>query len=128
MLFNSASFLAAFALFTVFYYTAAHRFRWVLLLGASLAFYGTFNVRYVPLLILVTAVAYAGGIAIERAATNRQRRAVLAVPVGVVLAVLGTVKYMQAPGALAGLSFYTFSCISYLADVYSRRVGAERHA
>jgi alginate O-acetyltransferase complex protein AlgI len=128
VLFNSASFLAAFALFTVFYYTAAHRFRWVLLLAASLAFYATFNVRYVPLLILVTAVAYAGGIAIERAATERQRRARLAVPVGVVLAVLGTVKYMQAPGALAGLSFYTFSCISYLADVYSRRVGAERHA
>jgi alginate O-acetyltransferase complex protein AlgI len=128
MLFNSASFLAAFALFTVFYYTTAHRFRWVLLLGASLAFYGTFNVRYVPLLILVTAVAYAGGIAIERAATDRQRRALLAVPVGVVLAVLGTVKYMQAPGALAGLSFYTFSCISYLADVYWRRVAAERHA
>ena len=37
-------------------------------------------------------------------------------------------KYLQAPGALAGLSFYTFSCISYLADVYSRRVAAERHA
>ena len=58
--FNWGSFLAAFAVFTVLYYAAAHRFRWVLLL-ASLAFYATFNVRYVPLLILVTAVAYGGG-------------------------------------------------------------------
>ena len=54
MLFNSGSFLAAFAVFTVIYYAAAHRFRWVLLLAASLAFYAIFNVRYVPLLILVT--------------------------------------------------------------------------
>jgi alginate O-acetyltransferase complex protein AlgI len=128
MLFNSGSFLAAFAVFATVYYATAHRFRWVLLLAASLAFYATFNIRYLPLLVLVTAVAYGGAIAIERAASERQRRARLTVAVAVVLLVLGTVKYIQAPGALAGLSFYTFSCISYLADVYWRRVAAERHA
>jgi alginate O-acetyltransferase complex protein AlgI len=127
MLFNSGSFLAAFAVFAVVYYAAAHRFRWVLLLAGSLAFYASFNIRYVPLLLLVTAVAYAGGVAIERAASSARRVAFTAA-VGIVVAVLATVKYVQVPAALAGLSFYTFSCISYLADVYRRRIAAERHA
>ena len=55
MLFNSGAFLAAFAAFAVIYYAAAHRFRWVLLLGASLAFYAMLASAYVPLLIAVTA-------------------------------------------------------------------------
>ncbi|MGE4055637.1 MAG: MBOAT family protein, partial [Vicinamibacterales bacterium] len=29
--------------------------------------------------------------------------------------------------AVAGLSFYTFSCLSYIADVYARRIPVERH-
>src|SRR5436190_9581310 len=128
MLFNSGSFLAAFAVFAVAYYAAAHRVRWVLLLAASLAFYATFDICYVPLLLLVTAVAYAGGRAIERAVSGGSPRWAFLASVAVVVGILGTVKYVQAPAALAGLSFYTFSCISYLADVYARRIAAERHA
>jgi D-alanyl-lipoteichoic acid acyltransferase DltB (MBOAT superfamily) len=128
MLFNSASFLAAFAAFTVVYYAAAHRFRWMLLLAASLVFYATLNVASVPLLVAVTLVAYAGGLAIERTNNDRTRRAWLFAAVVVVVAVLAAVKYVYAPGAIAGVSFYTFSCVSYLADVYMRRIAAERHA
>src|SRR5262245_43228708 len=128
MLFNSGSFLAAFAVFVVVYYAAAHRFRWVLLLAASLAFYASFNIGYVPLLLLVTAVAYAGGMVIEHAASSRIRRVAFAAAAAAVVAVLATVRYVQAPLALAGLSFYSFSCISYLADVYRGRIAAERHA
>jgi D-alanyl-lipoteichoic acid acyltransferase DltB (MBOAT superfamily) len=128
MLFNSGSFLAAFAVFAVVYYATAHRYRWMLLLAASLAFYATFNVRYIPLLLLVTAVAYAGGVAIERSGSEGRRRGALAAAVIGVVAMLAGVKYIQAPAALAGLSFYTFSCLSYLADVNRRRIAAERHA
>ena len=128
MLFNSGSFLAAFALFSIAYYASAHRVRWMLLLAASLAFYATFDVRYVPLLIFVTAVAYAGGVAVERAGSSGGGRTFCLAAVAVIVAVLVTVKYIQAPAALAGLSFYTFSCISYLVDVYVRRIPAERHA
>src|SRR5262249_46522157 len=63
-----------------------------------------------------------------RAASTSSRRGVFAAAVVAVVAVLATVKYVQAPAALAGLSFYTFSCISYLADVYRRRIAAEGHA
>ena len=128
MLFNSASFLAAFAAFTVLYYAASHRFRWPLLLAASVAFYATLGVRYLPLIVAVTLVAYAGGLAIDRAEAAGRRKGVLALSVAVIVGILGALKYVEAPGAPAGLSFYTFSCISYLADVYGRRMGAERHA
>jgi D-alanyl-lipoteichoic acid acyltransferase DltB (MBOAT superfamily) len=127
MLFNSGSFLAAFAVFAVVYYAAAHRIRWVLLLAASFAFYATFTLAYLPLLVALTIVAYGGGLLIERAGEGR-RRLVLLAAIGVAVAVLGVEKYLHAPGSPAGLSFYTFSCISYLADVYSRRIAAERHA
>ncbi len=128
MLFNSGSFLAAFAAFAIVYYAVAHRFRWMVLLAASLAFYATLNVAYVPLLVGVTLVAYLGGLAIERANHERARKGWLIAAVAVVVAVLGAVKYVYAPGAIAGVSFYTFSCVSYLADVYMRRLAAERHA
>jgi D-alanyl-lipoteichoic acid acyltransferase DltB (MBOAT superfamily) len=127
MLFNSGSFLAAFAVFAVVYYAAAHRIRWVLLLAASFAFYATFTLAYLPLLVALTIVAYGGGLLIERAGEGR-RRLVLIATVGFAVAVLAVEKYLHAPGSPAGLSFYTFSCISYLVDVDSRRIGAERHA
>jgi D-alanyl-lipoteichoic acid acyltransferase DltB (MBOAT superfamily) len=128
MLFNSASFLAAFAAFTVLYYASPHRFRWLLLLAASLAFYSTLGVRYLPLMVAVTLIAYAGGLAIDRAQAAKRRKGVLVLSVAAVLGILGGLKYVEAPGAPAGLSFYTFSCISYLADVYAHRTAAERHA
>jgi D-alanyl-lipoteichoic acid acyltransferase DltB (MBOAT superfamily) len=128
MLFNSASFLAAFAAFTVLYYAAPHRVRWPLLVAASVAFYATLGVRYLPLMVAVTLVAYAGGLAIDRARAASRRMGVLALAVAAIVGILGALKYVEAPGAPAGLSFYTFSCISYLADVYARRIQAERHA
>ena len=57
MLFNSFSFLAFFALVAGVYYAVPHRFRWLLLLLASLYFYATFEPGYVVLLLAVTLVA-----------------------------------------------------------------------
>ena len=61
MLFNSFSFLGFFALLVIIYYAIPHRFRWVLLLVASLYFYATFNVNYVLLLLATTIVAFGAG-------------------------------------------------------------------
>src|SRR4051794_40492202 len=110
MLFNSGSFLAAFAAFVLVYYAAAHRVRWMLLLAGSLAFYATFSVAYLPLLVVVTLIAYTGGVAIERAEDKPRRKSILIVSIGAVAAVLCGAKYVHAPGSPAGLSFYTFSC------------------
>lgn len=154
MLPNSFTFLAFFAAIAVAYWLLPHRFRWPVLLATSLFFYATYDPRYVILLLGVTGVAYLGGLAVE-ALEGRARKATLAVSVVAVVGALLFFKYYAflfdsvdalllqvGAGGMAslfprfprldlvlavGLSFYTFSCISYVADVYSGRLRAERH-
>ena len=155
MLFNSFSFLVFFALVGAVYYAAPHRYRWPLLLVTSLYFYASFDPGYVLLLLAVTLVAYAGGLAIEATPDSLTRRVILAVGVTLVVSALIVFKYYDffvgsfeglftsaSPESstsvfprfprldlvlMVGLSFYTFSCISYLADVHTGRLAAERH-
>ncbi len=151
MLFNSFAFLAFFAVLAVLYYAVPSRFRWLLLLVASYYFYSTFQLVYMLLLAYATAVAYVAGIAVARDDPNR--RMILAVAIVAELAVLvlfkyadfllGSVESVLAPLtdpaqriALprlewilpAGLSFFTFSCISYIVDCYRGTIAPERHA
>jgi len=154
MLFNSFSFLAFFALVAGAYYALPHRHRWPLLLVASLYFYATFSPAYVVLLLGVTGVAFAGGVAIEGARGERARSAILAIAIAIVVAALGSFKYSGfllgtldsvLPSAglagrtlfpsfprmdlvlAVGLSFYTFSCVSYLVDVRRGELAVEQH-
>ena len=152
MLLNSFSFLAFFTALAITYYAVPHRFRWPLLLAASVYFYATFSPSYVVLLLGVTLIAYWGGRGVEAADGTRARRALLTVSAAAVVGALLAFKYhdffvTSLDAALAsvglggstplfprldlvlavGLSFYTFSCLSYLVDVYARRLPAERH-
>ncbi len=151
MLFNSFPFLGFFFVLVIAYYGTPHRYRWVLLLIASLYNYAAFRVAYVPLLLGVTAVGYVGAIGIERTPFAARKKLWLTASIVVVLGALFVNKYFDffamsvnallgqgrgdAPPALprldlvvaAGLSFYSFSCVSYLVDVYSGRLPAERH-
>jgi len=152
MLFNSFPFLAFFAVLAASYYAIPHRHRWILLLGASLYFYAASKSNYVLLLLGITLVAYLAGLSIGASADRRKRTAILAAAVVAVLGALFVFKYydffagsldaliadvwpasarlrLPRPGLVvaAGLSFYTFSCVSYLADVYAGRLPPERH-
>ncbi len=152
MLFNSLGFLTFFGILTSIYYTLSHRFRWPLLLAAGLYFYSAFRASYLLLLLGTTLVAYGGGLALGAATGERQRRGILTVSVVAVLGALAVFKYYDfLVGALdasltlvglsgevpvfprlglvvaVGLSFYTFSCVSYLADVHARRLPPARH-
>jgi alginate O-acetyltransferase complex protein AlgI len=155
MLFNSFSFLAFFGAVAVAYYALPHRFRWPLLLLASVYFYSTFSPTYLTLLAAVTLVTYGAGRAIGREGEGGRRKLILALSVVLVISALLVFKYYdffldsvdallvrtQAPGAatifprfprldlvlFVGLSFYTFSCVSYLVDVYRRQLEPERH-
>jgi alginate O-acetyltransferase complex protein AlgI len=152
MLFNSFSFLAFFGALVVVYYVVPHRHRWILLLAASLYFYSTFKASYVLLLLGVTLVAYLAALAIARAADQKNKKAILAVGIVASIGALFVFKYYNFFAAdldwlfanvgltrsvpllprlelvvAAGLSFYTFSCVSYLVDVYAGRLVAERH-
>ena len=152
MLFNSFSFLAFFAVLAVVYYAMPHRFRWPLLLVASLYFYAAFSARYLLLLIGITLIAYLDGLAMGASAGRRPRRLILAAGVVLVVGALIVFKYYDFVGGTleawlvnlglasaapvfprlglvvaVGLSFYTFSCVSYLADVHAARLPPERH-
>lgn len=155
MLFNSFSFLAFFAVVAVAYYALPHRFRWLLLLLASVYFYSTFSPTYLTLLAAVTVVTYVAGRAIGATEDHRRRKLLLGVSVAAVISALLVFKYydffvdsldmllVRTEGSgvatlfprfprldlvlFVGLSFYTFSCVSYLADVYRRQLEPERH-
>ncbi len=57
MFFNSFAFLLFFTVLAILYYLVLHRFRWMLLVAASVYFYSTFNLGYVLLLLASASVA-----------------------------------------------------------------------
>jgi D-alanyl-lipoteichoic acid acyltransferase DltB (MBOAT superfamily) len=124
---NSVAFLACFGVFAVVYYAAPPRAQRMLLLAASLAFYATFNPWNLAPLTGVAALAYVGGLAIGRARSTRARALITAAVVASVLGVLTAGKFGGAGLlAAAGVSFYTFSAISYVVDVYRGQLEANR--
>ncbi len=152
MLPNSFTFLLFFAVVVGAYYVLPHRWRWVLLLVGSYYFYSTFDPQYLFLLAATTLVAYGFGIAVAKPFQQTTRRVLLTVGILIELSSLFVFKYfdflMGSFGPLlanlniisdaialprldiilpVGLSFYTFSCISYLVDAYRRTVEPERH-
>lgn len=150
---NSFAFLGFFAVLAGVYYVLPQRWRWPVLLVASYYFYSQFELTYVLLLAYSTLAAYGFGLWIARVRDTPAARPVLAAAVVAQLAVLFLFKYadffaglleasvapLAAPGEAlalprlgwllpAGLSFFVFSCISYVADVYRGVLPAERHA
>ena len=148
MLFNSFQFLVFFPVVTALFFGLPHRFRWVLLLGASCVFYMAFVPAYIFILLFTIVIDYGAGLLIE-ASTGSRRRFYLALSLVANLGVLGVFKYYNffvgsigallpwsgGPAALPllrlalpiGLSFHTFQAMSYTIEVYRGRQRAERH-
>jgi alginate O-acetyltransferase complex protein AlgI len=136
MLFNSYAFIAVFFPITLAAFAAAHvhsrRLALVVLLAASLVFYGYWDARYLALLLASIAVNYLISLAIARSKTRKT--ILLIVGLSFNLLVLGWFKYAFffysnffwyfAKLDLAsrvvlplGISFFTFEQIAYLVDV-----------
>ncbi len=165
MLFNSFTFLALFIVLVIVYYVIPSRFRWPILLLASLYYYYTFSAVtytlklganeipvpvYLVLLLGAALVAYLAGVGIVTT-QGETKRLILALGVLISLAPLAIFKYFDffagsynafikgsqkgAGDVFAtlgwvlpvGLSFFTFSCVSYLVEVYKKKVPAERN-
>jgi alginate O-acetyltransferase complex protein AlgI len=105
------------------------------LAGASLAFYGYWKLRLLWVVLISVIVNYGMSFLIERQAQASRRAAALAVAVGANLVTLAIYKYanfsidivndiagLKIPAAHItlplGISFFTFTQIAYLADVY----------
>lgn len=133
MLFSSITFLFLFLPLVVLVHTVLpQRWRNGFLLLASVVFYAFGDLRYVPLIATLTAANWAFGRWIGASQGTRRRIFVLA-GVGVNVLALGYYKYIgmlpfvtNPPALPLGISFYIFQSLSYLLDVQSGRVQAER--
>jgi alginate O-acetyltransferase complex protein AlgI len=130
MLFNTPQFFL-FLLVTLglFYGSPKPLRKWILLL-ASYFFYMSWNWRFAPLLLSLTAIDYVAAIWMERVESPRRRKLFLVLSLGANLGFLGFFKYYNFVASMIstsltlsivlplGISFHTFQSMSYVVDVY----------
>ncbi|MCK6649206.1 MAG: MBOAT family protein [Bacteroidia bacterium] len=131
------------------YWLTAHRYRWIILLVASYAFYIGWGVWYTLLLLLTTTLDYFLALHISDAKTLFRKKLYVTISIVANLLVLAGFKYfaffynsgiflVNTIGGYTfnmvddllipvGLSFYTFQSISYTVDVYRAEVVPERN-
>lgn len=149
MLFNSMAFAIFLPVVFLLYWICPSRYRWTFLLAVSYYFYMSMDVKYAVLLLFTTAVSYAAARLMEKKEDRRYKRLCLAGGAAVLLGLLFALKYlnfffeilggaaqlfaipMQAPTVKlmlpVGISFYTFTTLGYLIDVYRGKYAAEKH-
>ena len=148
MLFNSFQFILFFAVVFGVYLLLPRRGQNAFLLVASYVFYGAWDWRFLGLLAFSTVADYYFGHWIEASAAPRRRKQIVALSMVVNLSCLGFFKYFNffTENLVAlcgwfgltphvptlnvilpvGISFYTFQSMSYVIDVYRRRLTASR--
>jgi D-alanyl-lipoteichoic acid acyltransferase DltB (MBOAT superfamily) len=146
MLFNTVHFFLFLAAALALFYLSPRALRKYILLGASYFFYGTWNYKFIPLLLTLTAIDYTAGIWLEKFPPGPRKRAVLILSLSANLAFLGFFKYynfLAANLALLlgrpansffrdivlplGISFHTFQSMSYVVDIYRGQQTAVRN-
>ena len=148
MLFNSLHFLIYFPVVFFLFYRIPQRWRWALLLAASLYFYMCWKPVYVLLLLACVACNFVAARAIAGSARPGVRKAWLWLALLVSFGILFAYKYLNFFGRVVldlaqfldqplqwsalhillpvGISFYTFQAVSYTIDVYRGQIPAER--
>ena len=145
MVFSSVSFLYFFLPLTMAaYFIVPRRAKNAVLLISSLVFYFYGEQVYILIMLAQTVISYVFSLLIEKFRGRGASKAFMIVSVSASVLMLGFFKYSEffaesVGGALGisvavpavalpmGISFYTFQTISYIADVYSGRVAAQRN-
>lgn len=145
MVFSSLLFIIVFLPIVLFlYYISPHQIRNFILLIASLFFYAWGEPIYILLLLASTFSDFLIGRSLGYTKrSERYRKWLLVLSIILNLAVLGFFKYadfiihnintifqtqmklMELPLPI-GISFYTFQSVSYIVDIYRRKVEAQR--
>jgi D-alanyl-lipoteichoic acid acyltransferase DltB (MBOAT superfamily) len=152
MLFNSLNFAIFLPIVFILYWFATKgnlRLQNILLLVASYFFYACWDWRFLFLLIFSTLLDYFTGIKIHEAVSRKNKIIWLWLSIGINLGFLGVFKYynffadsfahaLSLLGLQAnfvtlqvilpvGISFYTFHGLSYVLDIYYKRIKPERN-
>lgn len=135
MTFVSLSFALFFLIFVIIYHSAAYFSKYsqnkvcliqnFILLLASLFFYAWADFRFLPFLLYTIFLTYISGV-------HCKNKATFVLCIFADLIPLLTLKYV--PPMLhtswvfpLGISFFTFQSISYIVDVYTKKIDAERN-
>ena len=113
----------------------------LLIVVVSYIFYGWWDWRFLILIAITTILSFLSGIGIEKAPTQRGKKAIMIANIVVNLGILGVYKYydffaMQFARLFGiesdflllhlilpvGISFYTFQALSYSIDVYRKQL------
>lgn len=136
--------LGFFAIILVIYYVLPLRFRWGVLLAASMIFYASADWKMLFLLGGSIAVSYYAGLKIQQSEEAVQKRRWMTGCILLLVMILMIFKYFNffaeamsrmlgsSSGVFnlvmpLGISYYTFKIISYLVDIYKEKIDAEKH-
>ena len=143
MLFTSITFLYYFLpLVLIFYFITPKKYRNIILLISSIIFYAYGEPKYVFLMLLEIIISYYGAILIDK--YLRYKETILAIFITIHLGLLCIFKYtnflisninnifnsnISSLNIIMpiGISFYTFQIISYLVDVYRKKVPPQKN-
>ncbi len=149
MTFDSLTFVVFLALtFIAYWATPSWTARKALVLACSYVFYAAWNPFFVLLIIATTGFDWFAARWMDRTKAQSRRKAIMAASIAINLSALGFFKYAQfftdtaidllrifdidfKPLSLGillpvGISFYTFESLSYVIDVYRRRVDVSK--
>lgn len=152
MLFNSISFAVFLPIvFFLYWFVVNKNLKWqnFLLLTASYYFYAKWDWRFMFLLMFSTFLDYYTGLKMQESKNNKARAFWLWLSIGINLGFLGFFKYynffienfselLSSIGLQAnlwtlkvilpvGISFYTFHGLSYVIDIYYKKIKAEKN-
>ena len=126
MEFSSLEFLFRFLpVFLIIYYLVPSHLKNLILFIGSVLFYAIGEPFYIFLILISIGIHYLGALQMTDFRDNRRRKRILlagllCMDIGILL----FFKYCDHPMPL-GISFYTFTVISYLLDVYTGKIEAE---
>lgn len=145
MIFSSVLFLFYFLPIVLFvYYISPKKIKNFILLVASLVFYAWGEPTYIVLMIFTIVLNYHMALVISESKSQSKRKRVLVEAIVIDLLILGYFKYygffidsinsifstnieVKQLALPVGISFYTFQTLSYVIDVYWKKVNVQKN-
>lgn len=146
MSFTSISFILFVFVVVILNYLTPQKWRWVLLLTASYYFYLNWQPIYAILLTATTIITYVCSLQLYKERRNNKRKLICIIACVLPLCSLAVFKYYNfitnnVTGVLSylhlyiempklnllmpiGISFYTFTSIGYIIDIYRKKISA----
>lgn len=149
MLFNSPQFILFFFLIYIIFYASPSKMRYLVLLAGSIIFYASFFPPFLLIILFLAVTDYFLALSIEG---NRKLKGAIILGLGITrsvgllifykysffflsyLPILSNTSFTSTsaegkPSLIIpiGLSFYTLKSISYLIEVYKRRISSEKN-